>query len=381
MTGPASPTSVDNKYALELARDIANGIVDIPFPLFQGLRRMPGLQGAEIQLIFADHQGKPALGQSEAERLITHERVHALVGAWNNAVTAAASQVAERTGIPFLNPESFSPGLTRRDFKWFFRTSPNNEQYIRATFDFLRDFEKKRGVKIRTLGLSYEDTAFGTESANLVKTFAKRYQYEVILDSSYNVGGSSLVADIQKLKATNPDVWIPASSYQTDTILLVNAARDLDYRPKMFMAHAAGSFSWELPKVEGTIASASFALDLIGKRPVAKLINEQYKKRAGKDLYDIPANAFTGLIALLEAINRAGSTDPQAIRKALVATSIPGDQLIMPWDSVRFDGTGQNTGVRVLLLQFRGGKYYTVYPFELATKDVLYPFPKWSEGR
>ncbi|MBI4561505.1 MAG: ABC transporter substrate-binding protein, partial [Candidatus Rokubacteria bacterium] len=330
MSGPAAQAGVDNKAVFELARDIANGEVDIPFPFYQRLKGMPGLKGAKIRLIFTDHQGKPDVGQAEAERLITQEKVHALVGAWHSAVTATASQVAERSGIPFLNPESSSPGLTRRGFKWFFRTSPHDEHFTQVMFDFFRDFEKKRGIKLKTLGLTYEDTLFGVDSGKVMKELAKKYGYEVVVDLQYRARSTSLVPEVQKLKVANPDVWMP-TSYQTDAILFVKHSKELDYNPRMIMAQNAGHISSDFvqamgAEAEGTMSRAPFSTDLIDKRPVAKVVNEHYKKRAGKDLYDFPARAFTGMITLLDAINRAGSADPEAIRRALAATNIPGDQ-------------------------------------------------------
>jgi branched-chain amino acid transport system substrate-binding protein len=385
MSGPAAQAGVDNKPVFELARDIANGEVDIPFPFYQRLKGMPGLKGAKIRLIFTDHQGKPDVGQAEAERLITQEKVRALVGSWHSAVTATASTVAERVGIPFLNPESSSPGLTRRGFKWFFRTSPHDEHFTQVMFDFFRDFEKKRGIKLKTLGLTYEDTLFGVDSGKVMKELAKKYGYEVVVDLQYRARSTSLVAEVQKLKVANPDVWMP-TSYQTDAILFVKHSKELDYNPRMIMAQNAGHISSDFvqamgAEAEGTMSRAPFSTDLIDKRPVAKVVNEHYKKRAGKDLYDFPARAFTGMITLLDAINRAGAADPEAIRRALAATNIPGDQLIMTWENIRFDETGQNTGVKGIILQLQGGKYHTVYPFEAATRDVIYPIPRWSERK
>lgn len=387
MSGPQGSAGTDNKPVFELARDIANGEVDIPFPFYQRLKGMPGLKGAKVRLIFTDHQGKPDLGQAEAERLITQEKVHALVGSWHSSVTGTASQVAERMGVPFLNPESSSPALTRRGFKWFFRTSPHDEHFTQAMFDFFRDFEKKRGIKLKTVGLTYEDTQFGADSGKVMRELAKKYNYEVVVDLQYRSRSTSLVAEVQKLKAATPDVWMP-TSYQTDAILFVKSSKELDYNPRMIMAQNAGHISPDFIQAvgkdaEGTMTRAPFSTDLIGKRPVAMAVNEHYKKRSpgGKDLYDFPARAFTGMITLLDAINRAGSTDPEAIRKALVATNSPGDQLIMTWDHIRFDETGQNTGVRAIILQLQGEKYHTVYPFEAATREVIYPIPKWSERK
>src|SRR6266481_4076866 len=135
-TGPNAQPGVDNKPVIEIGTDVANGVVELPFPFYQKLKGMPGLKGAKVRLVFADHQGKPELGQSEAERLITQEKVHAIIGCWHSGVTATASQVAERYGIPFLNAESSSPGLTRRGLKWFFRTSPHDEHFTQGMFEF-----------------------------------------------------------------------------------------------------------------------------------------------------------------------------------------------------------------------------------------------------
>jgi len=357
----------------------------LPFPFYQRLKGMPGLKGAKVRLVFADHQGKPDVGQAEVERLITQEKIRAVVCCWHSNVTAAASQVAERYGLPFVNAESSSPPLTARGFKWFFRTSPHDGHFTQVMFDFFRDFQAKRGVKLKTLGITYEDTTFGADSGKVEKELAARYGYDVVLDLQYRARATSLASEVQRLKAANPDVWMP-TSYQTDAILFVRTSRELDYNPRMIMAQDAGHISSDFVKevgreAEGTLTRAPFSTDLIDKRPVAKALNAIYAKRAGKDLYDFPARAFTGITTLLDAINRAGSTDPEAVRKALVATDIPGDQLIMTWEGVKFDRTGQNTGVKGIILQMQGGKYHTVYPFDAATREVLYPIPQWKDRK
>src|SRR6266540_1460808 len=143
LSGPAALTGLENKVVNEIARDVANGDVDVALPFYQRLKGMPGLKGAKVRLLFADHQGKPEVGQAEAERLITQEKVAALVGCWHSNVTAVASQVAERHGVPFLNAESSSPALTTRGFKWFFRTSPHDGHFTQVMFDFFREFQAK----------------------------------------------------------------------------------------------------------------------------------------------------------------------------------------------------------------------------------------------
>jgi len=385
MSGPNGQAGIDDKPVFEIGADIANGATDLPFPFYQRLKGMPGLKGAKVRLIFADHQGKPEIGQAETERLITQEKVTAIICCWNSNVTAVASQVAERHGVPFVNAESSSPALTTRGFKWFFRTSPHDGHFTQVMFDFFREFQAKRGVKLKTLGLTYEDTTFGSDSGKVQKELAAKFGYEILLDLQYRSRATSLQSEVQRLKAANPDVWMP-TSYQTDAILFVKTSKDLDYNPKMIMAQNSGHISSDFVKevgkeAEGTLTRAPFSTDLIVKRDVAKALNALYAKKAGKDLYDFPARAFTGMMTLLDAINRAGSTDPEAIRKALVATNIPGDQLIMTWENIRFDETGQNTGVRGIILQMQGGQYHTVFPFNVATKDVIYPIPAWKDRK
>ena len=84
-------------------------------------------------------------------------------------------------------------------------------------------------------------------------------------------------------------------------------------------------------------------------------------------------------MTLLDALNRARSTDPEKVRAALAATNIPSDQLILPYRGIKFDASGQNELVRPILMQVQKGKYCTIYPFELASCDVLYPTPTWTE--
>jgi branched-chain amino acid transport system substrate-binding protein len=384
LSGNAAQVGVDAVNAVKLAADIVNANHDINLPLGKG-EGLPNLGGAKIRLIIVDHQGKPDIGQSEAERLITQEKVHALFGAYFSGVTGTAAQVAERNGIPFVNAESSSPALTERGFQWFFRTSPHDGHFSVAMFDFMKDLEKRRNVKFKTLGIMHEATQFGSDSAKVQEELAKKHGYEVAVKITYRDKATNLDAEVGRLKAANPDVLLP-SSYTNDAILFVRTAKNLDYNPKMILAQNAGwtdpTFVREMAKdVEGHITRAPFALDLAAKKPLIAQVNDLFKKQGGREISDVPARAFTGFLTLADAINRAKSTNPEDIRKALVATNIPPEQLIMPWSGVKFDDKGQNTGVRAILQQVQNGQYATIYPFELAVKDVVYPLPAWKDRK
>ena len=385
MTGPVAQIGIDAVNVIKVALDIINNDVDINMPLGKGAG-LPRLGGAKVRIVVVDHQGKPDLGLAEAERLITQEKVHALFGAYFSSVTNTASQVAERMGIPLMNGDSSSPALTERGFKWFFRTSPHDGHFSLAMFDFMRDFEKKRGIKFKSVAILNEDTQFGADSAKVQEELAKKYGYEVVARIPFRTQTTSLDAEVGRLKTANADVLLP-SLYTSDAILLTRTSKNLDYNPKAIIAQNAGytdpKFVAEMGKeAEGAITRAPFALDLAARKPLVPVINDMFKKLSGgRDISDVSARAFTGFMTLVDAVNRAGSTDPAAIQKALRETNIPADQLIMPWTGVKFDEKGQNAGVRAILQQLQGGTYHTIYPLELATREALYPIPAWSQRK
>jgi branched-chain amino acid transport system substrate-binding protein len=287
--------------------------------------------------------------------------------------------------VPFFNAESSSPRLTRRGFKWFFRSSPHDETFSEGMFQSLEDLEKKRGIKFKTIAVMYEDTLFGKDSSRIEKELAAKAGYKVVADIAYRSRATSLTPEVQKLKAANPDVLFP-TSYASDAILLCKTSKDLDYNAPAIMAQNAGhtdpSFVEAMGKdIDGICSRTEFSLDLVKHKPMLAEINDLFKKRSGRDFSGTSARCFVGFLVLADAINRAGSTAPEAIREALVKTNIPADQLITPWRGVKFDETGQNILVDAIVIQYQGAKPYTVWPFNLATKEMIYPIPKWSERK
>src|ERR1700738_4697489 len=172
LSGPTAQVGIDAVAAVKTAVEIVNEGADLPLTLAKN-KGLPGLGGAKVSIVVVDHQGKPEIGQSETERLITQEKVHVVFGAYFSSVTAAASQAAERASIPFVNAESSQPALTQRGLKYFFRTSPTDETFTKMMFDFLKDFAAKSGQKFSTASIFHEDTAFGTDSAKVQERLAK----------------------------------------------------------------------------------------------------------------------------------------------------------------------------------------------------------------
>jgi len=386
LTGPAASTGAELKSALELAADIINngakGVAGLPFANGGGL---PNLKGAKIKLVFADHQGNPQTGASEAERLISQEKVVALVGSYFSNVTATASQVAERYGVPFLNPESSSATLTQRGFKWFFRTTPHDDLFVHNFFDFMKELEAKKKMKIGTIATFNENTLWGNETTKLEAKLAPDNGYNIVKQVTYPAKSTQLTSEVQTLKAAAPSL-VMQSSYLGDALLSMKTYKELGFSPDMILANNAGFTDTEFIRTLGkdaeyVITREVWALDLAAKNPLIREVNALFNARTKSNFTGNSSRTFTGLMVIADAINRAGSTEPEAIRKALVATDIPASALIMPWGGVKFDQSGQNTLGRGILVQIVGGTYHTVYPFNLATQDVVWPMPKWDQRK
>ncbi|MFY7778495.1 MAG: ABC transporter substrate-binding protein [Elstera sp.] len=378
MSGAGAQTGIDARAAMETAAEIINESVDLD--VIQG----PGaglakLGGAKIKLVFADHQADPQKGRAEAERLITENKVSALIGAYNSAVAAVVSQVAERYQVPFLAADSSSPSLHRRGLKWFFRTTAHDEMFSQAMFDFYKDMKDKKNISVDQVAFFYEDTIFGTDSSNIQRKLAGERSIKVAGDIKYRANSPSLTSEVQQLKSAGAPVLMP-SSYTTDAILLLKTMGELGYKPQAIVAQAAGFAEQAFlqavgDKAEGIISRSSFSLDLQEKRPVIGKINEMYKKRSGKDLNDNSARQLMAVLVMADAIDRAGSAKNEDIRAALQKTDIAGDKTIMPWANIRFDETGQNTGATPVLIQVQDGVYRSVWPFETASRPVVWPIP------
>ena len=374
-SGASAQQGVDAQKAYETALEIINKDYDFDLPLAKG-EGLAGLGGAKIKLVFADHQSDPQKGRAETERLITQEKVCAVIGTYQSAVAVTVSQVCERYQIPFISADNSSPSLHRRGLKYYFRAAPHDEMYSQAMFDFF-DALKKKGTKIETLALFHEDTIFGTDSGNAQIKLAGERGYKIVADIKYRSNSPSLSSEVQQIKAANADVLMP-SSYTTDGILLVKTMAELGYKPNAIVAQDAGFSEKALydavgDKLEGVISRGTFSLDLAAKRPMVGKINAMFKEKSGKDFNDLTSRQFMGLIVMAEAINRAKSTEGEKIRDALVATDISGEQTIMPWKRIKFDETGQNNDADPVLLQYIGGKFVTISPPQAAVAEAVWP--------
>jgi branched-chain amino acid transport system substrate-binding protein len=381
LSGNAASAGAHGKAAVETAVDIINNahpeLGNLPLAKNAGLA---GHGGAKVEAIFADNQGSPAVGQNQALRLITEEKVVALNGAYQSGVTLTASAIAEKYGIPFLSGESVAANLTERGFKWFFRTTPIASDLAKIYLDFLKDM-KADGVKTDTIAIVHENTEYGTSISSVITSVFKDNGLSVALDIPYSANTTDVQSQVLQLKEKKPDVVIMVS-YTSDAILYVKTMQSLDYKPAVLIGDDSGfsdpSFVKAVGKIsQGVFNRSSWSVGAPGSPTF--LINEMYKKRSGgDDLDDTSARQMQGFFVLCDAIDRAGSTDPAKIQAALKATDLKPDQLMMGFKGVKFDDKGQNILASGLVIQLQDGEnYIPVWPKASAMKPPAIPYKGW----
>ena len=381
LTGNIASTGLDCRRGVDLAVDIINGKYDLDLPLAKSAG-LPNLGGAKLEIVYADTKGDPKNGMSEAERLIAQEKVVAMIGAYQSSVTKTASQATERLKIPYVCSDSSSPTLTERAYKYFFRVSPHDAIFAHDQLVFLKDLEKKTGKKIQTVALLYENTEFGSNAGKYLKKYAQEFGYKVVADVSYSANATDVTSEVGALVKSKPDVLMHAS-YITDAILFTKTFKEMGFAPKGILTMAGYIEPGYLPAVKADgnyiIIRSTFALDLAKKKPLVAKVNQLFKKKYGIDMSENAARSFMAPFVLADAINRAKTTESEAVVKALLATNITGKQVIYPWKGIKFDpASHQNIYAQGTLVQIQNQDYVTVWPFASAAKEVVWPFPAWK---
>ncbi len=379
LSGNSAQIGADAHAAYDVMAEIINGQHDrLPILMGEG-GGLKGLGGAKIKLVFADHANDPQKARAEAERLITQDKVAAVIGSYSSATAATISQVCERYEIPYMSADNSSPTLNQRGLKWFFRTTPNDIDFSAAMFSFYKDVGGRTGKPVKSASLFYEDSIFGTDSSSVQRRLAEAAGIKIAADIRYRANSPSLSAEAQRLRAAGADVLMP-SSYVSDAILIMRAMNEIGYKPPAVLAQAAGFQEQSFitgagPLAEGVLSRSSFAVDAVKARPAIPAVNGLYKAKQNKNLNDNTARQVTALQVLADAIDRAGSAKPADIREALVKTDVPGDRTIMPWRGIKFDATGQNTEGTPVIQQIHDAAYRTVWPAEVAVAE-----PVWNVG-
>jgi branched-chain amino acid transport system substrate-binding protein len=374
LSGPSASVGQQGKQAREMAVEEINAAGGIK-----------SLGGAKLKMIYADSESKPEKGVSEAERLINSEKVNVLTGCWNSAVTYPTTAVAERYGIPFVVPVSVADKITEQGFKTVFRIAAKDSWWTRDQFAFLKDMQKEFHTKVKTLAFVYENGDWGKGFAEQWKALAKKGGYKVVLDEPYPSTATDLSPVVQKIRRARPDVLMLVSN-AADAILLTNTLAAYRVRPKAIITSGGGHADPSFLKATGK--NARYLFDIVEwetdiNKPGAKEANEKFKKMYGHNLTGEAVDAYVAMYVIKDALERAGSLEPAKIREALAETNLTsGPGMIVGYDSVKFDKSGQNENASLVMVQINdlghGLERITVWPkgARRAGYTPVFPMPK-----
>ncbi|RKO67898.1 ABC transporter substrate-binding protein [Desulfofundulus salinus] len=377
LSGAAAPLGKIGKEAREMAVEEINAAGGIK-----------SLGGAKIKMIFADSKGDPATGVAEAERLITQEKVALITGTYQSGVALPATEVAERYKVPFFCPVPSEDVITERGFKYVFRLAEKTSWRNRDQVKFIQDMANKYGTPVKTVALIYEDTAWGQGAARGWEKYLGEAGLQIVLKEPYPRNSSDLTPVVLKVKQKKPDI-ILLCSYVSDAALLTNTFAEHKVKPVAFIGTSGGFadpvyFDTAGDNCEYFFDISTWEPDV--NRPFSKEVNEKFKQKYGYGMNAEAVKAYVSMYVIKDALERAGSLDPEAIRKALAETHLTSGVTQMYASEIAFDETGQMVNAPLVISQFRkvNGKMerVTVWPEKDARPGWKpeWPFPGW-EGR
>lgn len=361
---------------VEIAKDIVN--------------EQPGAK--KIELVKADTPDATA-AVNEVNRLITQEKVKAIVGVYASPLAMAATEVTERNKVIFWEVAATDPRITSRGYKYIFRPNPNATNYGPTTVEYLaKEAAPKLGMEPSNLKVAilYEDGDYGTSVAKATKEAAQKAGIQVVGEIKYNAKTTTdMTPVILKLKELNADV-LDVIQYDTDAQLFWKQAKQLGYSPKLMIGNGGGQGSDNFGQTFGKDADGVFCTSsamMINKQaltPETQKIEEKffklYKEKFGKEPDLIAKLAFSSSYVLFhDVLQKTGTTDPEKVRKQALALDLPVGSTPVGW-GIKFGEDGQNTRPQMAVMQWQNGKLNVVYPGAFAVeKPIHVPLPAWSE--
>lgn len=330
------------------------------------------LGGAEIQLIETDHEGSAEKGVSEVQNL-DRAGVAGIIGTYSSGVALPATQEAERLNIPFVIDIGSVDALTERGFKFTFRLQPPATLMAKNFLFYLNELNKTVDEPLKTAVIIHEDSVFGSSIAGLIEQQAEEFGVEVLVSLAHSASTADLSSAVNRVNDLKPDMVL-MTTYLRDGTLMVEGLNNSNYQPRAIIGIANGAFSnaqfmEEQSSINEYIMDVNYTIN--PKSDLAQDVRERFLEEFDKNLGPNAAYSYMSAKVLIDAIERAGSTDRDAIREALSETSY--SEHILPQDAIEFDETGQNINAQAVLNQIFDGKSKVVYPELFQETTPVYP--------
>lgn len=275
-----------------------------------------GINGRKLKLFTEDDQSKPEEAASVVQKLISQNRVVALIGEVASSRTLAAAPIAQGAKVPMISPSSTNPQVTQIGdyiFRACFLDSYQGDSMAKFAFN---DLKAKRAAILTDVKNDY--------SVGLAQFFRESFEKmggRVIATQSYSEGDSDFRAQLTSVRAQKPDViFVPG--YYTEVGQIAIQARDLGMKQPLL-----GGDGWESPKLleiggkalEGAFYSNHYTPD--DPDPVVRQFVDKYRERFGVAPDSLAALAYDSTKILGEALKRAKVIDGPSIREEIARTS------------------------------------------------------------
>ncbi|OYW58369.1 MAG: ABC transporter substrate-binding protein [Rhizobiales bacterium 35-68-8] len=358
LSGANAQFGINSRNGVELVADEINAAGGIK-----------ALGGARINLVVADSTSNPTTAANVAQRLLTQNDVVAIIGAFASSLTIAISEVTERRGVPLFTM-SFSDQITSRGFENIFQVVAKASVLGKAQFDGTVAIAATAGQKLEKVAIMYEDTAYGTSQAGGLRAGAKAAGVEVVMDDAYPLGITDVTPLINKLRSSGAQAVFPVS-YLNDSLQIIRSMR----QQKVTIPAIGGAAGYVIPDFEKglgeyaegvlSISPANYDLD--------PALTDRFRKRYGYFMVHEALEHAVCMDVLAQAMEKAKSTAPEALRKVLHGTRFEGGWTkAMTGGAVQFDKTGLNTLSVPVMVQWRNKELVTVWPSEYAKGKAVW---------
>ena len=364
-----------------------------------------GVEGYQIEAVYADAQSKPEIAINEATRLIEQEKVDMLLGFYSSAqCVPAAARVEQLHKFMWITTCISSAVLENRNLKYVFRVQPSGRQFGLMSTDFVaQNAQAKLGKDPKGLRVAiiHEDGAYGVDVSKGNEEGAKKAGFNVVLKEGYSATAPDLAPLVTKLKRARPEV-IFHTGYNPDISLFLRQARELGLRFNALIGHGAGYGVYDkLKEALGKDVNYFYNVDPISiwlandkalkpeLLPLIKMVGEEYEKaRPGTTVRSAhvgmaASNTYVLMTEVLpRAIKKYGGIDADSLRKAALEVNIPEGGTMLGF-GVKFAGegspmAGQNERAFPVIVQYVDDKPYVVWPKSLQLREPVLPLPSSS---
>jgi branched-chain amino acid transport system substrate-binding protein len=325
-----------------------------------------GVLGRPIQFVIHDDgsDGKTAIRLYE--KLITEDKVDAVMGPYGSPVTDVVADVTERHRKLMVAPTAGTASIWTKGQRYLVMVLSPLEASTEGTIDLAA----RNGLK--TIGLI--DALARPAIVKGALELAAKKGLEVVIHETYPPGTTDFSAILTKVKAAKPDVLV-AGAPPSDAIAITRQMRELDVNVKMYGATPGGGlpdFYKALGKTAEFVYAGSYwepGLPYPGNREFV----EAYQKEFTRAPSFYSAASYAGCQLLADAVRRAGSLDSDKLREELLKVktkTLFGDFAV--------DERGFQVGHKAVTVQWQDGRSVLVWPDEVATGKPRFPTPPWS---